>query len=224
MSNNITPKKLVGVGRFVDAVVLARDIFNSNGQLLTRRPVNVNPELVAVVSNHTDLSFQILELDVETSRISGLTINYPKKTPLNSITDEIVTPQILLSSTNSVCWDRFTVCKEIMYYYLGFDGKTLPPNKGEVGEDLVAKLQSISGSFWGIEKESELDIEHFTFCIAIELLLPWAWREEIHQMKVVGFTHLQIASIYKVPEDIIYMYFDTNYRELSVASNTDLVT
>ncbi len=206
----------VGAGRFVDAVLMARDLITNNIHLLSGEVINVNPDLVEIVSKRVNLDFQILKIEAETTRIAGLTINYKELRPENSILNTEITPQILVSATNSHCWNRFTVCKELLYYYIGEKAKT--PEKGLVGEDLIEKLESIKGDFCDIKKEDDLDTEHFTFVMAIELLLPWERRDDLHKQKETGLTNHQIALNFSVPESIISLYFDC-YKKLSAECN-----
>jgi len=214
--------KLTGIGRFVDVALIARDLIVTNKQLLTGKTINVNPALVGIVSERSKHVFNILKISVETTRISGLTVNFDNGTPKNTLLEEFRNPQILLSHTNSLCWNRFTVCKELMYYYLEETATANKPEKGDVGKDLISKLSSISGSFCEIKKEDDLDKEQFTFCLAIEVMLPWVWRDEVHDMNEQGFTNKEIATRFKVPEAIIEMYFTSGYKELSIETNTGL--
>lgn len=219
---------LVGVGRFIDAVLVARDVFNGHPHLLggDKKVVNVNPDIVQVVNSLIACEIQIIELATETSKIAGFLLHRRSADPENPIFEDKVTPQIIVPSSNSNCWKRFAVCKELMYYYVGGNDfkeweKALT-NSPLSNESFLARLRSISGEFWDIEKESELDIEQFTLCVAMEILLPWQQREELNAMKGSGQTNRKIAERFKVPEVIISRYFETNYGQLSEESNKGL--
>ena len=56
--------------------------------------------------------------------------------------------------------------------------------------------------------------------MSIEIMLPWGGvREKLHAMKDSGSTHYKIADQFKVPEDVIDLYFDSGYKDLSIESN-----
>lgn len=221
-------KELEPVGRFVDAVLIAKNLFDEQPQLLQsdKKIVNVNPDIVRIVNSIIGCNIQILEIKTETTKIAGFLLHRRSEDPENPIFEDKITPQIIVPITNSTCWKRFAVCKELMYYYINGTGEkawekalketTLTHN------DLLAKLYSISGDVWEIEKEDDLDIERFTICIATEVLLPWKHRAELNTMKAEGQTSRKMAERFKVPEVIIARYFETKYGALSEECNKSL--
>lgn len=216
------------VGRFLDAVLVARDVFKGHPHLLggDKKVVNVNPDIVRIVNSLIECEIQILEIATETTKIAGFLLHRRSADPENPIFDDKVTPQIIVSSSNSNCWKRFAVCKELMYYYVNGTGEkaweNALTNSPLSDASFLARLNSISGDFWEIKKEDELDIEHFTLCVAIEILLPWQQRSELKVMKDSAQTNRKIAERFKVPEAVIARYFETNYGSLSDECNKEL--
>lgn len=217
--------KLKPVGRFVDAILIAKNLFEEQPQLLNsdKKIINVNPDIVRVINSIIGCDIQILEIKTETTKIAGFLLHRRSEDPENPIFEDKITPQIIVPVTNSTCWKRFAICKELMYYYInGTEEKAWEKALKEstlTHDDLLAKLYSISGDVWEIEKEDELDIERFTVCIATEVLLPWKHRGELKAMKADGQTNRKMAERFKVPEVIIERYFETKYGVLSEECN-----
>lgn len=221
--------ELRSVGRFIDAVLIAKNLFDEYPQLLKndKKIINVNPDIVRIVNSIIGCDIQLIEIQTETTKIAGFLLHQLSDDPKNPIFEDKITPQIVLPKSNSTCWNRFAICKELMYYYVngGDEEKTweraLKTNT-LTHSDLIAKLNSISGDFWEINKEDDLDIERFTICIATEVLLPWQYRSELKEMKNAGQTYRKIAERFKVPESIVTRYFDTKYEALSEVCNMGL--
>lgn len=204
--------------RFIDAVVWAKDLHGNYPALNRKGVVNVNPELVQIVSEQTERNVKIGALDTETTKVAAIVLQRKSKTPRNLLMGETSIEQILLSKTLSQCWKRFSVCKELVHIQLS-NG-----NEVQKEETIQDKLDAISGDFWGLKKEDELDEERFALFVSIEIMLPWDTRNDIHDMKDAGKTNYKIAESCGIPEAVIDMYFDedSGYRELSVSANTEL--
>ncbi|MCF6217948.1 MAG: hypothetical protein L3J62_08440 [Gammaproteobacteria bacterium] len=209
------------VGRFIDAVALARDFLAQNPQLINI-PVSVNPEITRIIIATTPFKkIKILETGTGVSKIAGmLLLTKPADSSINLLTDSEAIPTILLSPTSTKCWKRFAVCKELMHMYIEQDKKGLEERAHKFdGECIISNLQRISEAFWTIKKEDELNGEQFGFVVTMEVLLPWDSREQLDVMKKTPLSNYQIANEFKVPESIIARYFESGYDELSREAN-----
>ena len=212
------------VGRFVDAVLLARDFLTNNPQLI-KIPVSVNPEITKIIIETTPFKeIKILETLTGVSKIAGiLLLTKPEDSSKNLLTDKEAIPTILLSPTSTKCWKRFAVCKELMHMYIEQDRKELEKRARRFdGKCIISNLRHISEEFWAVNKEDELNAEQFGFVVSMEILLPWARRIDLDATKKEGLSNYQIANKFKVPESVIARYFDSGYRELSSESNEGL--
>lgn len=210
--------------RFLEAVVEARDIHDNNPSLSKSGIVNVNPDLVQIVTGLTGKEIKLRELGAESKKVAAIVLQRKSADPVNLLMEEKLTEEILLPKNLSTCWKRFASCKELVHIILR-DGRE-SESKNDDGENNTSSLQdklvSISGDFGNLKKEDDLDEERYALYLAVEIMLPWSMRDALHKMKDDGNTHYKIADKFKVPEDVIDLYFNTSYKELSVESNSGL--
>lgn len=215
-------------GRFVDLVLEARQIHEDNLSLSRGSVVNVNPDFLQIVTAFTDKAVAIKRLDTESRKVAAIVLQKVYNGPVNLFLQPCtMSEEILLSNTLTACWKRFAACKELVHIYLRHGREA---ERGEESIDITldslrGKLVSISGDFWGLKKEDDLDEERYALYLAVEIMLPWSKRDKLHEMKEQKLTHYKIAEKFKVPEAVIDMYFapESGYKNLSVESNTDLV-
>lgn len=119
--------------------------------------------------------------------------------------------QIVLSSSQTTCWKRFTLCKELCHM-LTDDSSVYARNV----TDQIAHAIKVRDAF---RVTSELNSEEFCFILAIELMIPLQRRAEIRRKIKESESHFNIANSLKIPEWIINYY----YKIALLADTTDVI-
>lgn len=125
----------------------------------------------------------------------------------------------IIVDAHTLCWKRFVICKELFHILWSWE-------EGHVPSDPRINLGfSRQRDRIYLEKDTKtpLPLELICFIQAVEFMLPWSQREQMHNMyDQQNLSFYQIAKHFMVPEAIIYMYFSTPYRARSVEINEQM--
>jgi len=126
-----------------------------------------------------------------------------------------VTPVILVHKRETKCWTRFSVTKELLHLYMGCTAN------GESINDRLMLAQDCRKNLPNNDI-SPIDDETYCFYMAIELMLPWAHRDELSDMNANNEPPLEMAKRFMIPLQIIKHYFEGEYGARSFRINRGL--
>jgi hypothetical protein len=87
-------------------------------------------------------------------------------------------------------------------------------------QDPVSLVQELVNDVPMMRADHDVHSERWAMVAAIEMLLPWGLRGDLAEMDKEGFSDLQIAEKYKVPEKIVNLMLRSKYREFSLEANS----
>ncbi|WP_167631401.1 hypothetical protein [Mariprofundus ferrooxydans] len=216
--------------RYVDAVVVAREFYGANGHILNTTPIGVNPlirdAVIKRAKTYSEIT-NVAKLKIKVVPAGGGKVasillcveNSPEHINPLLKTGAIDVPYVILAANLTPCWQRFALCRELVGIYMDLSS---PVKSQNPKVKYKAELESIAKSFYDLNKEDDLDVEWFNFALTVEIMLPWKDRTTLHNMKdVQKLTNYAIANNFKVPEDVIELYFEY-YRTISVEANEGL--
>ncbi len=108
----------------------------------------------------------------------------------------------------STCWRRFIVAKEMSHLLFAPHGEKHLVSTPEQIEQLIINLLAGFDNV-AVWKDHAVSTEYCTILIALETLLPHGERKHIAK----GNT-LEIATRYRVPEQMVKLYFTSKYENL----------
>lgn len=126
--------------------------------------------------------------------------------------------RITISYPN-LCWLRFISCKELMHvHYDMFDNTDISSDAFRKGTDpimehILSRRTPVCGE--------ELKAETSAFYLAIETMIPWEIRGQLHRLLDVldpkEYKHPVscIAKAFMIPEFVFYHILDSKYLDLS---------
>ena len=107
---------------------------------------------------------------------------------------------VIHNKQGRLCIRRFLEAKELLHLLT----ETVVGDERQ--RDMVADAwleQSLDGRNFVADFDRPLSPEAVGFYLAIEVLLPWCLRKELHEMLDRGATTLQIAKAFMIPEFVI---------------------
>lgn len=227
-------------GRLADAILVGRDLLNRYPDILSRRlqphskleancsrpevgvPVfeELGPGALSIgeavrrqASITNDCEFRIERVDVpaEVATIKAGE-DGSAKTPDRIIRSTLLRyrsrAEILIVDNLNPCWKRFAMCKE--YAHLIMD-ETHGVKALTVAQQ-IADAMDIARS---PDPAKELSSEAFAWFAAVELMLPFADRQNLMARQGAGESHMTLARSYWVPRAIIDLFFNTDYLKTS---------
>ena len=210
-----------------DVIRLARKIHKDHPELLAHGlPVPVVPNLRQIAESSALIRLKTRAIEAGTAHPEKYEIKIaetlaPSEGYLRSLlaTYENARPphsRVLLTTDNNRCWRRFCVTKEVMHVLTGFVGNP---------QNVSGQISLARKSRFTTPNEGTPDLDGETFCLylAIEVLIPWRYRQELsadlHERRL---TLLQIAHKYAVPRAIIEEILETDYAESSYKINSGI--
>jgi hypothetical protein len=135
----------------------------------------------------------------DTYRLNGYLERYPDRA--------IIAYSLALNT----CWRRFVVTKELSHLMLDDDTSFT--------KDPVELVQGLVNAMANLEAGRDLQSEHLSVAAAAELLLPWCLRPQLEKMEADGQTHLQIATVCRVPLKLVTLMLSAPYKVQSGTTN-----
>jgi len=128
--------------------------------------------------------------------------------------------EIFYAENESYCKQRFISAKELAHLLIdGQEAFTKKPSS------LMSKL-IISGTPMAfIKKDEDQSMEDFesemlAMMVATEMLVPWKYRNHFDGLCDKGQSPLEIAQVFKVPENVVKNMLTPMYRQFSVIANS----
>jgi hypothetical protein len=135
------------------------------------------------------------------------------------VTEKLVIIYIVVNTKKSICWQRFTICKEMIHPYLEFDN-TNDPFTVYNTEDILRQIKETNEAQRNLSLGNNVDFpqgfnsEALAYIIACDLFFKVDYKsilcdiqEEIEN-KTSEFSYHDLADIFKCPEKnatILYM-------------------
>ena len=124
---------------------------------------------------------------------------------------------VLIAEGAKLCWQRFATAKELMHVYTGsylHAGLGIATILGEA----IKSRKNLPTS-----PGDPLDAETFCQLIALELMIPWKYREQIVDAKRKNHQlDYDIAVKLMIPQKMVAYFFDNDYESLSFAANQEI--
>ena len=126
------------------------------------------------------------------------------------------------------CWRRFTVLKELMHIYSDtvkdFEDDWLD---GTHYARLLIQNAVDSRAVEVKKPDQSLDSEAFAFYMALEVILPWALRNQLALLKKLSASNYQIAKAFLMPKRFVDLFMDEDesylsYMRLSANVNSEI--
>lgn len=111
------------------------------------------------------------------------------------------------------CWKRFTILKELMHLYSDTttDKEDLWANGNSYAEGLIKN--AVDSRVVMVESvDQPLGDEAFAFYLALEVILPFALRQQLNRLIESSVSAYQIAKVFLMPKKFVNFFVDDSGR------------
>jgi hypothetical protein len=183
---------------------------------VSKKLSEASPDFPREIWHLIELVEQKLSFD-KPYRISFHPRNYQSHSFIGTIEAFENEAHIYYDRDRNVCWRRFIVAKEMCHLlFASFGEKHLASTPDQI-EQLINKIMA------GLEKidlssDHKASTESCTIFMALEVLLPHSERPKIEKILTSGGQILDVATLYRVPSQIVRAYLSPEYAKLMTQS------
>lgn len=186
--------------------LIITNLFSVIGEQKITKPVQVREVLIPAVASQVvtpdgrPYKIEIICKNWQANQLGGWVCRYDDHA------------EIYYAASLNVCWSRWVICKELAHLLIDTEDAHFTKNPSTLVQELVSKLPAA-------KFEDEMNSEYLAIIAAIEMLLPWKYRQEMKQMMADGKTDYEIAHAFRAPEAFVNLLLRSPYGQISEQSN-----